>query len=86
MLARSRAQSTPLTPSSLCPAAQALRFAEGRPYQALLNNCIAFADFAVRVLTGGAVRSAPLLFDALVGRVSGACWALARSGLACHRT
>ncbi|GAB4818448.1 hypothetical protein N2152v2_005494 [Parachlorella kessleri] len=48
---------------------KALRFAERQPYQALRNNCIAFADFCVRVLTGGAVRSAPLIFDAVVGKV-----------------
>jgi hypothetical protein len=42
---------------------------EGTRYHALRNNCIAFADFIVRVLTGGAVRGAPLIFDALVGQV-----------------
>jgi hypothetical protein len=49
--------------------AAALEHAQRRPYHALRNNCIAFADAAVRVLTGGLVRGAPLLFDAFVGRV-----------------
>ncbi|EFN56517.1 expressed protein [Chlorella variabilis] len=48
---------------------QALQFAGGTMYHALRNNCICFADFVVRVLTGGAVRGAPLIFDALVGQV-----------------
>ena len=46
----------------------AIEFAEKKPYQALKNNCIAFADFMVRVLTQNGVRSAPLIFDPLVGR------------------
>ena len=50
-------------------AAQALAFAESRPYHALRNNCIHFADFCVRVLTGGAVRGAPLLYDLICGTV-----------------
>ncbi|KAL4451457.1 hypothetical protein ABPG75_007119 [Micractinium tetrahymenae] len=48
---------------------QALAFAEATPYHALKSNCICFADFAVRVLTGGAVKGAPLIFDLLVGQV-----------------
>lgn len=48
---------------------QALAFAEATPYHALRSNCICFADFAVRVLTGGAVKCAPLIFDLLVGQV-----------------
>jgi hypothetical protein len=48
---------------------RALDFAESRPYHALARNCIAFADFAVRVLTGGRVRGAPLVFDLLCGTV-----------------
>ena len=54
-----------------CPALplQALAVAQRQPYHALQSNCIAFADYAVRVLTGGRVRSAPLIFDLLVGQV-----------------
>lgn len=52
---------------------QALRFAEGRRYHALRNNCLGFADFVVRVLTGGRVKNAPLIFDCLVGEVSSKC-------------
>ncbi|KAI3427229.1 hypothetical protein D9Q98_007164 [Chlorella vulgaris] len=48
---------------------RALRFAESTDYHALQNNCIAFSDFAVRVLTGGVVRNAPIIFDAVVGQV-----------------
>lgn len=48
---------------------QALQFAEARPYHALRNNCIAFADFAVRVLTGSTIKSAPLVFDIVAGKV-----------------
>lgn len=47
----------------------AVAFASARPYHAAANNCIAVADFLARVLTGGAVRGAPLVFDALVGCV-----------------
>lgn len=47
---------------------RALEFASKMPYQALRNNCIAFADFIVRVLTGNRVRSAPLIFDPVVGK------------------
>ena len=51
------------------PVLQAVEFAEGRPYHAFANNCIQNCDFLVRALTGGAVRGAPLLYDALCGRV-----------------
>lgn len=53
------------------PRVQALAFAEANPYHALKSNCICFADFAVRVLTGGAVKCAPLVFDLMVGQVGG---------------
>jgi hypothetical protein len=33
------------------------------------SNCIQFADFAVRLLTGGAVFGAPLAYDVLCGSV-----------------
>ncbi|KAL6756726.1 hypothetical protein V8C86DRAFT_2643587 [Haematococcus lacustris] len=46
---------------------QVLRCAEARPYNALTNNCIQFADALARILTGGAVCSAPLLYDLLAG-------------------
>ncbi|KAL4441079.1 hypothetical protein ABPG77_010510 [Micractinium sp. CCAP 211/92] len=48
---------------------KALAFAEATPYHALKSNCICFADFAVRVLTGGAIKCAPLVFDLMVGQV-----------------
>lgn len=60
---------TPPTPPPRPP--QALAFAEGNPYHALKSNCICFADFVVRVLTGGAVKCAPLIYDLLVGQVRG---------------
>ena len=50
-------------------AAQALAWVQARPYHTVLGNCIQFADWAVRLLTGGAVRGAPLAFDALAGVV-----------------
>eukprot|EP00887_Chlorella_sp_A99_P001331 scaffold14.g1331.t1 len=50
--------------------AAAVRFCERDTlYHAIFENCIAFADFMVRLLTGGGVCGAPLLFDALAGRV-----------------
>ena len=54
----------------VCALMQALDFAQSLPYHALKTNCIAVADFVVRVLTGGAVRSAPLIYDRVVGEVS----------------
>ncbi|GIL61590.1 hypothetical protein Vafri_16028 [Volvox africanus] len=48
---------------------QLIAFAESRPYNALRNNCIHFADTLVRVLTAGAVRSAPLLYDMSCGSI-----------------
>ncbi len=54
---------------ALCLLPQALAFAATRPYHALTNNCIHFADLAVRVLTNGAVRGAPLLYDMACGAV-----------------
>ncbi|CAK0785920.1 hypothetical protein CVIRNUC_009133 [Coccomyxa viridis] len=48
---------------------EAVSFVESRLYNAFLNNCIQNTDFLVRVLTGGAVRNAPLIFDALCGHV-----------------
>ncbi|GLI66386.1 hypothetical protein VaNZ11_010177 [Volvox africanus] len=48
---------------------QLIAFVESRPYNALRNNCIHFADALVRVLTAGAVRSAPLLYDMSCGSV-----------------
>lgn len=46
----------------------AIKYVEKKRYQALKNNCIAFADFIIRVLTRNEIRSAPLIFDPLVGR------------------
>ena len=48
---------------------QAVSFVESRLYNAFQNNCIQNTDFLVRVMTGGAVRNAPLIFDALCGHV-----------------
>jgi len=48
---------------------QALTFARGKAYQVMKNNCISFADFCIRCLTGNKVKNAPLLFDHLVGKV-----------------
>ncbi|KAG7667189.1 hypothetical protein NADE_003014 [Nannochloris sp. 'desiccata'] len=47
----------------------ALTFACGKAYQVMKNNCISFADFCIRCLTGNRVKNAPLLFDYLVGEV-----------------
>lgn len=46
-----------------------LEFAGSKLYQAMHNNCIAFADFIVRALTGNAVKNAPHIFDCVVGKV-----------------
>ncbi|KAI7838929.1 hypothetical protein COHA_007291 [Chlorella ohadii] len=51
---------------------QALAFAQAQPYHALRQNCICFADFIARVLTGGVLKGAPLIFDLLVGMVPAA--------------
>jgi hypothetical protein len=48
---------------------RALAFANSKTYQVLTNNCIAFADFICRCLTGNKIKNAPLIFDALVGNV-----------------
>ena len=56
-------------PPPLPPPPQALLFAESRQYHAMKNNCIHFADFAVRLLTAGRVRGAPLLYDLHAGQV-----------------
>jgi len=48
---------------------EAIAFCGRRKYHALDNNCIHNTDFLVRVLTGGLVRSAPLLYDAHAGKV-----------------
>jgi len=47
---------------------QACQFAVSQDYQPLFRNCSMFADFIVRLLTGGAVRSAPLIFDLVTGQ------------------
>ncbi|EFJ51796.1 hypothetical protein VOLCADRAFT_87327 [Volvox carteri f. nagariensis] len=48
---------------------QLIAFAESRPYHALRNNCIHFADVLVRVMTGTAVRGVTLLYDITCGSV-----------------
>lgn len=48
---------------------QALDFAASKAYSVIKNNCIAVADFTVRVLTGNRVKNSPLIFDYLVGSV-----------------
>ncbi|GFR51126.1 hypothetical protein Agub_g13479 [Astrephomene gubernaculifera] len=46
-----------------------ISFAESRPYHAIRNNCIHFADVLVRLMTGNNVRGAPLLYDMVCGAV-----------------
>eukprot|EP00884_Botryococcus_braunii_P022100 jgi/Botrbrau1/8574/Bobra.0359s0037.1 len=48
---------------------QAIAFMEGRKYHAILNNCMQNSDFLLRVLTGGLVKDAPLVYDVLCGQV-----------------
>ena len=48
---------------------QALEFAASKAYSVIRNNCIAVADFVVRVLTGNRVKNSPLVFDKIVGTV-----------------
>lgn len=48
---------------------QAISFVEKRKYHAINNNCIHTTDFLGRVLTLGALRNGPLIYDALVGSV-----------------
>lgn len=48
----------------------AIAYARSRNYHAVLNNCVHFADFMVRLLTG--VESSPLIYDALCGEVPAA--------------
>jgi hypothetical protein len=57
---------------SACLALQAIAFAQARQYHAVHSNCIQFADYAVRLLTGGAVLGAPLAYDGLCGSVPAA--------------
>lgn len=47
----------------------AIEFASQKKYQALRRNCIAFADFMIRVLTHNRVKHAPLVFDVMCGKV-----------------
>lgn len=47
----------------------AIEFASQQKYQALRRNCIAFADFMIRVLTHNHVKHAPLVFDVMCGKV-----------------
>ncbi|KAG2493415.1 hypothetical protein HYH03_008540 [Edaphochlamys debaryana] len=49
--------------------AEFIAFAEAQKYHAILRNCIHFADVAVRLLTAGAVRAAPQLYDNVCGAV-----------------
>ena len=51
---------------------QAIEFAQAQQYHAVHSNCIQFADYAVRLLSGGAVRGAPLAYDVLCGTVPAA--------------
>ena len=48
---------------------QAVEFSQSRLYHAFTNNCIQNTDFFIRALTGGEVRNAPLVYDALCGHV-----------------
>lgn len=81
------ADNVPAVPCYHLSLSQALRFAESTDYHALQNNCIAFSDFAVRVLTGGVVRNAPIIFDAVVGQVRAcmhACMCVRQACLRAH--
>ncbi|KAG1655500.1 hypothetical protein FOA52_008519 [Chlamydomonas sp. UWO 241] len=72
---------TPMLYCGACPAACAdtlrsldqlravVEHVEAGHYHALWRNCIHVADLLVRALTSGAVVSAPLLYDVLVGEV-----------------
>jgi hypothetical protein len=46
---------------------QAISFAESRPYNAITNNCIHFAEFMVHVLLEGRVAGAVHVYDVLCG-------------------
>ncbi|EIE18522.1 hypothetical protein COCSUDRAFT_54913 [Coccomyxa subellipsoidea C-169] len=59
----------PHHPAESAILSQAVEFAQSRQYHALTNNCIQNTDFFIRALTGGAVRNAPLVHDALCGHV-----------------
>jgi hypothetical protein len=48
---------------------QAFEFCDARKYHVVHNNCIQNADFLVRVLTGGLVKNAPLIYDVMCGNV-----------------
>ena len=52
---------------AFCSVRQAMEFCSAKKYHVIHNNCIHACDFLVRVLTGGIVRSAPLIYDALCG-------------------
>jgi hypothetical protein len=76
MICLSASPSQPLAPIRLSvnplgcvPRSQALEYAQAQPYHAVLSNCIQSSDFLVRVLTGGRVRGAPIIYDKLCGHV-----------------
>jgi len=46
---------------------RAVGWMQARPYHAVTNNCLHFADALLRVLSDGAVQGACLLYDALCG-------------------
>ena len=53
----------------MCSVLQAILFVQSRKYHAVYNNCIKTTDFLCRVLTRGAIRNGPLIYDALAGDV-----------------
>jgi hypothetical protein len=62
------ADGAPLADALLVPALlQAISFAQSRHYQAINNNCIHFAEFMARLLTGGRAAGAVHAFDVLCG-------------------
>ena len=48
---------------------EAIDFASKQQYNVIECNCIAFSDFVTRILTNGAVKNVPLIYDHLVGTV-----------------
>ncbi|CAL8466015.1 g5551 [Coccomyxa elongata] len=48
---------------------KAVKFSQSRLYHTFANNCIQNTDLFIRALTGGEIRNAPLVYDALCGHV-----------------
>ena len=56
-------------PLVLLPHVKAINFIESSSYHALWRNCIHAADLLLRVMTGGALRNGPILYDLIAGEV-----------------